>query len=149
LHITAGRRHTAIVDLLLTYGAEVAAADQWGWTALHMVAHQDDDVAFTERLQQHGADVHARDQWGRTALHIAARSQHRAIMELLLAHGANVHATDTAGRTAQMECPSAGTALALSGTIGLWYYIRRWSCVELENMENTEGPMCGGCPSIA
>ena len=64
----AGKGLTAIVDLLLTYGAEVAAADQWGWTALHMVAHRADDVAFAQRLLAHGANVHATDTAGRTAV---------------------------------------------------------------------------------
>ena len=80
LHMAAYHRSTAMVNLLLQYGAPVNARDSSsGATALHDVcqgcgcgAHRDaQSVAVLELLLQGGIDVNAVDWKGRPAIYLA------------------------------------------------------------------------------
>ena len=82
-----------MVALLLDKGADVAATNEYGWTALHWAAQEGhkDVVAL---LLDKGADVAATDEYGWTALHWAAQGGHKDVVALLLDKGADVAATD-------------------------------------------------------
>jgi len=58
------------VKFLVERGADVNAAGQFGWTAVHAAAYQglDDVIAF---LTAKGADLNAKDGFGQTPLSIA------------------------------------------------------------------------------
>jgi ankyrin repeat protein len=90
------------VRFLVEHGADVNAAGQFGWTALHAAAYQGlNDVI--EYLASKGANLDAKDSFGQTPLSIAyaiiteglknayyqtARSRHGDTAELLLRLGA-------------------------------------------------------------
>ena len=66
------RRHQQYfecLDLLLQKGANPNAADERGFTPLHLLA-QDGETAGMQRLLEAGADVQATDRYGRTVLHV-------------------------------------------------------------------------------
>lgn len=94
---------SATLASLLSYGADVRATNNDGWTALHM--------AFNYRrrtsapllvLPNAGAMVNAPESRGRTPLMVACANGWEVgddLMRLLLKHGADVHARDNMQRT--------------------------------------------------
>ena len=95
----------SMAKLLLEKGADVAAAQDDGFTALMSAAQGHEAVA--KLLLQHGADVAAASNDGTTALMCAAQGGHEAVAQLLLQHGADVAAASNDGTTALM-CAAAG-----------------------------------------
>ena len=67
MHRAAWGRHTEIVELLITNGADVNAKDDRGATPLHHAI----DKEIVELLIAEGADVNAKDKRGRTPLDVA------------------------------------------------------------------------------
>jgi ankyrin repeat protein len=110
LVFAAAKGHNSTVDLLLSHGADVHAADKYGDTPLHWAAYYGRCDAV-EQLLSHGADIHAANSRGVTPLHEAAWEGHSETIELLLSHGADVHAADEYGRT---YCHSDAAEVLLS-----------------------------------
>lgn len=99
-HVTADRwdlrdRKDALMTLLLMEGADVAAQDYDGMTALHMAARSQDE-AMAIQLLIYGADIGAQEHAGRTPLHEA---QDINILRVLHEGGASIAARDYQGRT--------------------------------------------------
>lgn len=89
----------AMVELLLSRGANVnASSEKNGTTALQIAAGKG-YVAVAEALLAHNADVNGTGDDKRTPLHIAASDGHEDIIKVLLAHGANLNSIDENGRT--------------------------------------------------
>ena len=101
LRCAAQNGHEAVTKLLLDNGANVAAANKEGWTAL-TVAAKCGHEAVTKLLLEHGADVAAGNKESFTALMAAALGGHETVTQLLLDRGANVAAADINGKTALM-----------------------------------------------
>lgn len=89
----------AIMDFLLTQGADPKLSNPLGATALHWIAGGPAEYAAkTELLLQHGADPNATSQLGRTPLTIAAAFPgNAAALRLLLAKGADPKKVDANG----------------------------------------------------
>ena len=105
----------AVTRLLLDLGANVAAADEDGMTAL-MASAANGHEAVTKLLLDHGADLAAAMDNGRTALLLAALGGHEGVAKLLLDHRADVASTDNDGITALIlaaACGHEGVARAL------------------------------------
>ncbi|OAL03167.1 ankyrin [Phaeosphaeriaceae sp. SRC1lsM3a] len=81
-HANCGR----MVEVLLSYGADVMAKDYRGRTPLHYAMH---DAGAVGLLIDHGADVHATDNAGLTPLHFAAQYSSLEIGNILMSHGAS------------------------------------------------------------
>ena len=81
------------VRRLLAEGADVRAADDFGWTALHwnvrMACTPGDRVGIAELLIKGGADVNARDGEGFSVLDNALEATaHEPLIRLLRSNGA-------------------------------------------------------------
>ena len=101
LRCAAQNGHEAVTKLLLDNGANVAAANKEGWTAL-TVAAKCGHEAVTKLLLDHGADVAAGNKESFTALMAAALGGHETVTQLLLDRAADVAAEDINGKTALM-----------------------------------------------
>ena len=100
LGLAAFFRHRAIVEFLLTNGAEVntAARNAQKVTSLHgAVARR--DVEIVKMLLERGADPNATQERGFAPLHDAAANGNLALVQLLAKHGARVDAKADAGKT--------------------------------------------------
>jgi ankyrin repeat protein len=87
------------LELLLDYGANVNAADRWGWSLLHYTVWPS-NADMTKVLLEKGANPNIVERTeGRTPLHYAALRGEKPQAEMLLAHGANVNAKDWYGKT--------------------------------------------------
>ena len=96
LHIAASTGKSAMVELLLTRGAHVNAADYLNATALHRAIGHPSVVGI---LISYGANTNARDSRGRTPLHWVARYPNLRTIEMFLTDGAKVNAVDHRGET--------------------------------------------------
>jgi ankyrin repeat protein len=95
-----------VTKLLLAYGADVDAADKYGWTPLHRAAMMG-HIRTATRLVEHGnatvdygrcslghfyRDVNCNENQDGTPLHAAAEAGHVPIIEMLLRNGATIDA---------------------------------------------------------
>jgi len=94
---TAWSNQADVLKVFLDYGADVNAADRWGWSLLHYAAYDGD---MTKMLLDKGANPNIVErEMGRTPLHWAAFRGRKTKVEMLLAHGANVDTRDWYGKT--------------------------------------------------
>ncbi len=98
LHVAAEAGHADVVELLLTHGGALDAADNEGLTALHLAARRG-HAEMVKLLLSEGPQVDTRDEVRQTALHLAAEAGHSEAVELLLSGGADPNATDERGKT--------------------------------------------------
>ncbi|HZR97069.1 MAG TPA: ankyrin repeat domain-containing protein [Chloroflexota bacterium] len=87
--------HATARAMLAAAPALARAADDLGFTALHLLATED-DPAMAELLLAAGADVNARNDMDMTPLHIA---QAASLVEVFVGHGADVNARARYGWT--------------------------------------------------
>ena len=85
-----------VTTLLLDKGADIAARDRTGLTALHAAAWMNRDIQAGLLLER-GAEIDAQDNFGDTALHVAAYRERPQIYVYLLKRGANPDAKNKAG----------------------------------------------------
>ena len=109
LHWAAYWDDLSLVDLLLTAGARVDAADDQGITPLWLACANGGGTVIVERLLGAGANADAAHSSGETALMSAARTGNTAAVGLLLASGADVGAAErNRGQTALMWAAAQG-----------------------------------------
>lgn len=89
LHGAAAGGAVEIIGALVAAGADVARADENGWTALHYAA-RDGRAAAVEWLVRRGAPLDARTIAGQSALNVAVEMHHDSIRDFLI--GANADA---------------------------------------------------------
>lgn len=89
----------AVVELLLSHGANVNAKDRYGCTPLYDALFEG-CLDVMELLIEHGAEVNAKnDEDGGTVLHEVAYSGDLEAVKLLISHGADIHTRDFEGET--------------------------------------------------
>ncbi|KAF6199146.1 hypothetical protein GE061_007171 [Apolygus lucorum] len=88
LHFAAGYNRVAVVEYLLSHGADVHSKDKGGLVPLHNACSYG-HYEVTEMLVKHGANVNVADLWKFTPLHEAAAKGKYDIVRLLLLHGAD------------------------------------------------------------
>ena len=107
LHLASEHVHSGITGLLLKFGADVDAQDNYTMTPLLLVSQTPlpyfrDVSQITEiarLLLERCASVHVRDKNGRTPLHLASHHGLSGIVALLLKFGADVDAQDNDNMT--------------------------------------------------
>jgi len=98
LIFAASSGSAAIVELLLSRGADIEAIDSHGATAIDDAAGAD-KLKMVALLAGAGANVNTRGGDGNTPLHFAAWNGHGDVVRLLLALGADPAARNNAGQT--------------------------------------------------
>ncbi len=88
-----------VLKLLLDHGADVNAADRWGWSLLHYTGGSG-NADMTRMLLDKGANPNSVERGrGQTPLHRAAFRSRKTVAEMLLANGANMDTRDWNGKT--------------------------------------------------
>lgn len=107
---TQGAPGPEVYAALLAAGADAAAADDSGDTALHHLAHHGltDEVRVVLEAEGASPALHQANALGRTALHVAAARGADRVVTLLLEHGARADLRDAVGKTA-LELASGRT----------------------------------------
>ena len=114
LHHAAHYDNLALVNALLSAGADVKALNRYGVMPLSLAA-ESGSAAVVERLLKAGADANATLPGGETVLMTASRSGKSDVIRVLLAHGANVNATESLrGQTALMWAAIHGNGEAIT-----------------------------------
>lgn len=98
LSMAAFEGNTQIAALLIKYGADVNAENDFQATALDKAAFFS-NKAVAALLLAHGARIGHKDVFGQTALHQAVQGNDPGTVALMLAHGADVNARDEDGKT--------------------------------------------------
>lgn len=108
LHIAAAAYDAALVNRLLTMGADANARNRLGATPLHAASdgqpdganwNPDAQVATLAELLAAGVDPNVADKRGVTPLHRAIRSRCAAAAQFLLEHGADPRRRNGSGST--------------------------------------------------
>jgi general secretion pathway protein A len=107
LMMAALRGHHSMVQLMLTYGADVNMRNSTGGTALMMAAIQGRNDIL-QLLLDNGAQVNIQDAKGWTALMYAARNGHTPTVQILLSSGAEINLKNTEGQTALAYATAKG-----------------------------------------
>ncbi|EON61497.1 26S proteasome non-ATPase regulatory subunit 10 [Coniosporium apollinis CBS 100218] len=97
----------ALIDTLLSAGADVNAKNNNGQTALHFAASKN-NIDTARKLTAHKASARVKDKRGQLALHRAAAVGSVPMMKLLLENKSPVNATDVDGMTALHHAISEG-----------------------------------------
>lgn len=103
-----GPRLEAMIDLLLTHGAQIDARNPEGGTALHEAARRGNLIAVASLLRA-GAGPNVRDTGGFTPLHFAARMNFPAVVRYLLDHKADINAKTSDGMTPLIMATASGS----------------------------------------
>jgi len=101
-----------VIRLLLQHGADVAAVDDVGYTALHASAGNG-HLTATKMLTEAGANVDSPNEDGLTPLFYAAKAGHHSTVRALIGAGATVDFRAIDGSTALWHAAGLGMVNAL------------------------------------
>ena len=110
------RNDGAAVEMLLTAGVDVDAAQPDGATALHWAVHLD-DAAIVDRLLRADATVDATNEYGVTPLSIACSNGSAPLVERLLEAGADPNRARPTGETPLMRAAITGSVRAVEALV--------------------------------
>jgi ankyrin repeat protein len=99
LHLAVQDADPMIAELLINFGADVDAMDNYDMSPLHWALKVCRNDATAQLLLAHGANFLVSDSNGWTPLHSASRYDHPSIVELLLKSGADIDVRDNENMT--------------------------------------------------
>ena len=143
LIISAIKGDAAMVQTLLSKGADANARDEWANTVLAW-AVMSDHLDCAAALLEKGADVNIKSFRELAPLHLATNNRNMQMVKLLLANGADVNAKDNYQWTALMNAIYLGSIelvdiLLKSGAdVNAKNYAGRSSLFIAENLGQTE-----------
>lgn len=121
--------HIAIVETLITYGADVNLQDSYGSTAL-IRAVQNNHVEIVKKLVANGADVNIEDQSIKmSALMIAEGNKNQKILDILRDNGRKKHSTENLrAEVADMQKPQQKRWTGKGNKKTEWFTVKskRW-----------------------
>ncbi|XP_071098533.1 uncharacterized protein [Haliotis cracherodii] len=82
------RRHSDVVELLVSKGADVSLVDEDGDNTLHLACYRGHMETVKFVLSLNVVDIDARNNSGRTAADVARRRGHTPVLDLLVSRGA-------------------------------------------------------------
>jgi len=88
-----------MIEILLAAGADVNAADRFGWTVLHRAASRR-DMSLTKVLISYGADINAVTDLGHTVLHTVMGTGDEGFPQLYLQCGVDPNTRNRRSETA-------------------------------------------------
>ncbi|UCE22524.1 MAG: ankyrin repeat domain-containing protein, partial [Candidatus Aminicenantes bacterium] len=94
LHYAALSQNQALVEFLLSKGADIKARELNGGIPLHFAAYGG-NTAVVSILLQKGSDLHAKNNMGQTPAFYAAMNGHLEVLQNLVNRGAEVNIKDT------------------------------------------------------
>jgi ankyrin repeat protein len=97
LHFAAP--HLSLIDLLLSYGAELEVVDSKGWTVLFEAVASWKPATTVLHLIELGSAVDRVDNQGNTLLHLVNRHAGSGLVRMLCDRGVNVNSQNTTGYT--------------------------------------------------
>ncbi|XP_060082113.1 ankyrin homolog [Ylistrum balloti] len=116
LHICCEKDRLECAKILIEYGANVQAQDEWNMTPLmYCMVRQLNDIA-EELLSRDPAAVQSQDRFGKASIHSAVESGSLELLSLLLSYGASADQTDWFGITPLMSVcsrPGISNSVAL------------------------------------
>jgi len=115
LHFAAQERRPDLVRLLVQHGANAAATDDSGATAMHVACRTGDTAVVREMLRARGAaeSFVARDNLGQAPIHLALAGDSFETLELVLGAGADPSAPGASGGTPLHTVAARGDADAV------------------------------------
>lgn len=103
LHICCEKDRLECAKLLIEFGANIQARDEWNMTPLmYCMVRQFSDIA-QELLSHDPSAVHAHDKFGTAAIHCAVETGSVQLLKLLFDHGVHVDQADWFGITPLMS----------------------------------------------
>ncbi|MEM7362197.1 MAG: ankyrin repeat domain-containing protein [Bacteroidota bacterium] len=102
LHLAACFNSKEVAEILVQYGANIEAKDEYEKTPLHWSA-ENNSKEVAKILIQHNANIDAKDDLGETPLHNAAEDNSTEVARLLINAGADKNAKDNNNKT-PLDC---------------------------------------------
>ncbi|KAL4233750.1 hypothetical protein ACF0H5_008430 [Mactra antiquata] len=96
LHLAALAGHAKVADILIEFGADVAAKNENLWTPLYCAAEKGCKITAKVLLEA-GSPINSTDKAGITPLHLACKHGHTGVVELLIYWEADVKQRDRVG----------------------------------------------------
>lgn len=84
LHFTSFKGNPSLADLLLKYGADITAKNNFGINVVHVAAQGDQPISLYY-FKNKGMDLRSRDNRGSTPMHWACYSKSEVALIYLLA----------------------------------------------------------------
>ncbi len=105
LHYAAMGESIEIFSLLLSYGLNINAQNNWGLTPLMVhLTSCNLDFAMVQAIIESGTDPNIKDEDGCTALHVASTYCDAFIVHLLIDNNFDINAQNNDGKTPLMVC---------------------------------------------
>jgi ankyrin repeat protein len=99
LHLAVKNSNYDICKLLLEFGADVNACDQWGNRPLHIATQWLGRASICKLLLDYGAFINAQNNSDNTSLHYASYKGFDDLVELLLNYNAKINIRNVFNKT--------------------------------------------------